>query len=66
MTGLRVKGDPIPAPPQAGEGQLRLVTSLRSTGLLGGLRPATTMYVDAELEKAAPAGAVAPADPGTS
>lgn len=62
VTGVRTKGDPVPAPPEGTAARLTLVTSLPRSGLLGALRPADTVYVDARLAK----GAVAPGAVGTS
>lgn len=61
VTGVRVKGSPIQAAPAAGAARLTLVTSLPRSGRLGSLRPAETVYVDAELSK----GAVEPGAVGT-
>ncbi len=64
VTGVRLKGDPIPAPPEPGQGRLTLMSSVPGPGLFGALRPANTVYVDAVLEKGAvAAGPVGQADP---
>lgn len=44
----RRDGDPLPAPPASGEGQLVLVTA-EGSGPLAGLAPASTVFVDATL-----------------
>lgn len=56
VLGVREDGDPLPAPPAAGMSRLTLVTAQSAGGLLGDLRPAQTVYVDAVL----PEGAAAP------
>lgn len=67
VTGIRVKGDPVPAAPVAGSGRLTLVTALSSPGFLGGLRPSETVYVEAALVgKAVAAGPVGSRDTGTT
>ncbi|KAA1423914.1 class E sortase [Mumia zhuanghuii] len=53
VVAVRVKGDPVPAPPKEGQGRLTLVSSLPGPGPLGALRPANTVYVDAALESGA-------------
>jgi sortase A len=55
VTGHRRAGDPQPAPLVSGTGRLTLVTAT-GTGWRAGWAPTTTGYVDALLEKAAPAG----------
>lgn len=60
VTGVRRAGDPLPAPPTAGEARLTLVTS-EGSGALGSLTPATSVYVDAVSTKAFPAPGGVPA-----
>lgn len=66
VTRLRIEGDPVPTTVEPGKGRLTLVTSLRSGGALGGLRPSRTLYVDAETASAAAAGRVGLKDPDTN
>jgi sortase A len=64
VTGLRLKGDPVPPAPASGQGRLTLVTAARGTGLAA-LQPSQTLYVDAVLADGAVApGPVSTADPG--
>jgi sortase A len=64
VTGVRAKGDPVPAPVAAGGSRLTLVTAARGNGSKG-LQASQTVFVDAVLDTgAAPAGAVAPVDTG--
>lgn len=48
VDGVRRQGDPLPAPPTSGEGQLVLVTA-EGSGPLAGLAPSSTVLVDATL-----------------
>lgn len=67
VSGVRIKGDPLPAAPTGSSGRLTLVTSLPRSGLVGALRPSETVYVDATLAKGAVApGAVGTVDPGVT
>lgn len=66
VTGRRLEGDPVTTTLEPGKGRLTLVTSLGSSGTLGGLRPARTLYVDAETTSAAASGPVGLKDPDTS
>lgn len=60
VVDVRRAGDPIPAAPTGTKGgRLTLVSAQGGGGLLGGLRPRTAIYVDAETTKATPAGLVA-------
>jgi len=53
---VRRNGDPIPpAPTGATGGRLMLITGANH-GFLSGLRPGTSLYVDADTKKATPAG----------
>lgn len=66
VTGRRLEGDPVTTTLEPGKGRLTLVTSLGSSGTLGGLRPSRTLYVDAETTSAAASGPVGLKDPDTS
>lgn len=66
VTRLRLEGDPVTTTLEPGKGRLTLVTSLGSSGTLGGLRPSRTLYVDAETTTAAAVGRVGLKDPDTS
>lgn len=61
VTRVRRAGDLV-SPPAAGTGRLTLVTA-EGSGTLGTWTPRGTVFVDAVLEKAAPAGRVAAAGP---
>ncbi|NYI46989.1 sortase A [Nocardioides aromaticivorans] len=64
VSGIRVDGDPMPAPPGDGASRLILVTSSGSGSRLARLQPSHTVYVDAELRSgAAAAGPRSSADP---
>jgi sortase A len=64
VVAVRVKGDPVPAPPAAAQGRLTLMSSTSESGPLGALRPAQTVYVDAVLKNGAvAAGPVGQVDP---
>lgn len=66
VSGVRLKGDPVPAAPETDSSRLTLVTAIRGAGL-GGLQAAQTVYVDATLVgKAVAGGAVATPDTGAS
>ncbi|WP_155993155.1 sortase [Nocardioides sp. URHA0020] len=62
VNGVRRRGDPVPAALQAKEGRLSLVTAA-GDGRFGALAPGDTVYVDAVLADAAPAGVVGTRDP---
>ncbi|KQY59340.1 hypothetical protein ASD11_07155 [Aeromicrobium sp. Root495] len=55
---VRRPGDPVPAPPAAGQGRLTLVTS-QGSGFLSALRPGEVVYVDASLRTKSFAGGAA-------
>lgn len=65
VSGVRTKGDPVPAAPVSGQGRLTLVTAARGSGA-SGLQAAQTVYVDATLTDGAVAGGPVAAPDGRS
>lgn len=53
VASVRQDGDPLPVAPAAGASRLTLVTAVGGGGLLGGLQPDSTVYVDAVLSDGA-------------
>jgi sortase A len=62
VNGVRRRGDPLPPSPQGEEGRLSLMTAA-GEGRFGALSPGDTLYVDAVLADAVPAGVVGTRDP---
>lgn len=67
IDSIRRTGDPVPVPLAKGQSRITFVTT-SSTGPLSGLRPGSTVYIDARLTSklAATTGSVAPVDATSS